>query len=250
MLELLTFDSMGIILAICLLDGILSVDNALVIAAVAQGLPEHQRHKAIRMGIIIAMVTRVLALSVAFVIAQVPAIKVIGAGYLLYLVWGHFSKEEGGENVSSKDTFASVIMTIGLIDLAFSVDNVVATVGMSSHLGIIIIGVLASMLVLMFAAQIMEGLMRRYPSLAHTAFIIIGFIGGVILIEDMHEFGWHAMTFMGYSISSWQPFSELPHLEVSSTMKFGFIFAAVLTTILLDEIKDRRSQQRIYESED
>jgi tellurite resistance protein TerC len=250
MLELLTPDSIGIIMAICLLDGILSVDNALVIAAVAQGLPEHQRHKAIRVGIIIAMVTRIMALSIAFVIAQIPAIKVIGAGYLLYLVWGHFSKEEGEESVSSKNTFTSVIITIGLIDLAFSVDNVVATVGMSSHLVIIVIGVLASMLILMFAAQIMEGLMRRYPSLAHTAFIIIGFIGSMILVEDFHEFGWHAMTIMDYSISGWQPFEGFYHLEISSTMKFGFIFAAVLAAILLDEIKERNSQQRIYESED
>src|SRR5215210_4938258 len=73
-----------------LLEGLLSADNALVLAMLVLGLPRSEQHKALRYGILGAFAFRILATLLAVHLLQVTWVKLAGAVYLLYLTWGHF----------------------------------------------------------------------------------------------------------------------------------------------------------------
>ena len=78
------------IVAAAFLDSMLSIDNALMNAAIAQGLPAHRRAVAIRIGLVLGLVLRIAALFVVTTLIRWPIIRLIGALYLLYLAWHHF----------------------------------------------------------------------------------------------------------------------------------------------------------------
>src|SRR5512145_2909011 len=80
-----------------LLEGLLSADNALVLAILVLGLPRKQQRKALRYGIAGAFVFRILATLLAIHLLQLTWIKLVGALYLLYLSWHHFFGHAGGE---------------------------------------------------------------------------------------------------------------------------------------------------------
>lgn len=221
-MDLFTTEAAGLILTIVFLDGILSIDNALANAAIAQDLPEHRRSLAIRLGLVLGALFRIVALFFASVIARVPLIRIAGGLYLLYLVWGHFwGPAETPREMRSARHFRAVAWEIGLTDLVFSIDNVVATIGISRNLYIVSIGVMASIVVMMFATQILELLMRRYRRLADLAFVIIAFIAFSIFAGD----GYH-LPLLGH----------VPHFDIGNIFKFGIIASAIVLTIGYEEI--------------
>ncbi len=228
---LFTISGMGIFLTIVLVNGVLSVDNAAAVAAVAQKLPENMRDRAIQLGMIMAMALRVVCLIFAFVIIQVPLIKILGAVFLFYLVAKHFWLDSNDKEPEAKDKFWSTIVTIGYIDLAFSIDNIVATVGMTNNLLILILATAISILIMMVAAQLMERLMRRYPRLEDAAFLIIGFVGVCILMESAHEIGWQAMG----PIPQFQPFLNVWHIEMPMLAKLLIIGSFVAWGVIAKE---------------
>jgi YkoY family integral membrane protein len=219
-----------LIFTVALLDGLLSVDNALVNAAQAQHLPPKKRQIAIIFGLAAAAVLRIAALGLAAYIIQYPIIKLLGAGWLFWLTAKFFflNKEEGEGKPKHHHTGVlwRVMLSIAITDLVFSIDNIVAAVGMTTNFEIIVIGVLASILVMMFATQLMAMLMRRYPRLESAAYVIIGFIGLTILAADIY----HVIP-------------NAPHIELSGISKFAVTMSIVILTILWEEIcraKDRK----------
>ncbi len=126
-------------MGLILIEGLLSVDNALAIAAVASHLDEKKRRVAMNIGYIGAYGFRVLALLFASYIIDNHTIKFVGALYLVWLMCAHFAgqKEIAGEegeavNVHHR-TFAGTITMIALMDLSLSVDNVVAAIALSER---------------------------------------------------------------------------------------------------------------------
>lgn len=184
-------EAIPIILSLILIEGLLSVDNALAIAAMANHLPEHQKRKALRWGIIGAYGFRGLAMAgAAFIIAN-PWLKIIGAAYLIYLMCSHFTEaaENEGEaahadpaKLASKGFWATVA-SIELMDLSLSVDNVVAAVAMSPKLWVVCLGVFIGILALRFVAGYCLKLLEKYPILEHTAFLLIGYVGCILVVE-------------------------------------------------------------------
>lgn len=180
-----------IILQIILLDGILSIDNAAALAAISNKLPNkpaplprwlsflggQQPEVALKVGIFGAYVGRGLMLLIVSFIISYPILKLVGALYLLYLVWGYFFNldSDDGESKFSKGAgnFWKTVVLIELADLAFSIDNVVAVVALSEHIWIIIFGVCISILIMRFAAQLFIKLIRWEPLLESAAYILI-----------------------------------------------------------------------------
>src|SRR3712207_199811 len=81
-----------------ILEGLLSADNALVLAILVLGLPRHEQRQALRYGILGAFAFRILATLLAVHLLAVAWVKLVGAGYLLYLAWAHFfGRHEAGE---------------------------------------------------------------------------------------------------------------------------------------------------------
>jgi YkoY family integral membrane protein len=216
-----------IIFSIIILDGILSVDNAMVNAAIAKDLPPRQQRFAIIFGLAAGAVLRVVALLAVGLILKFPELKLLGALYLGYLCVNHFflKKEEHGSQKPSKARFRDAVIAIGLADIAFSVDNVVASVGMSQYISVVIIGVLSSVIVMMFATQIVLVLLKRYPSLEHAAFALIGLIAVSIVVEDLH------------ALMAKYHLGEFPEFEVPSLVKFGTTIAIVLGVVIYEEVK-------------
>ena len=206
-----------IVITLIFLEGILSIDNAAVIAAMANKLPRDklapkpvswlgvERSAALKAGVFGAFLGRFCMLGVAGFIIKYPMIHTIGALYLLQLVVDHFfdfsimkwlvSPITGlfNKNVSlarqsqRQTSFWSVVISVELADLAFSIDNVVAAVALSPKLWVVMIGVSLGIVTMRFAATIFQRLIDTVPTLEHAAYLLIAAIAGELLLEQYAE---------------------------------------------------------------
>jgi YkoY family integral membrane protein len=213
-----------VILSIICLEGLLSVDNALVNASLACKLPAKEQKKAIRFGIGAGAVLRLVALFCASLVIQYPAIKLLGAGYLVYLMvkhlWFDHKTDVAGKHHAVKAKLFDAVVSIALADIAFSLDNVVAAIGMSPKFSVVVIGVIAGIVTMMFATQLVVILIGRYPKLEKTAYVIVGYIGTSIFAE------------------------ELFHIAVPEMAKFTAIIGMVVGTIIYEELKKKVHAKR------
>ena len=178
-----------VILSLIIIEGLLSVDNMLAIAALAAQLPETQQKKALRLGLIGAYVFRGLALLLAGFILHNDWIKIIGAAYLIHLMADHFSgRDEEDAGPSAPSQFWSVVATIQFMDLSLSVDNVVTAVSMSPELWVVYTGVFLGLLTLWLFSTLSLRLIEVFPILKHTAFLLIGYVGLLLLAEMLWHF--------------------------------------------------------------
>jgi YkoY family integral membrane protein len=174
-----------IILSLILIEGLLSVDNALAIAAMASHLPEKQQRLALRFGLIGAYVFRGICLGLAGWIMGNPWVKVFGALYLVYLMSSHLTEDENEEIQETKKPRGlwMTVLQIELMDLSLSVDNVVAAVALSPHLWVVCTGVFIGILMLRILAGYCIRLLQKFPIFARTAFVLVGFVGGILIWE-------------------------------------------------------------------
>ncbi len=187
-------NALPVIISLVILEGLLSVDNAMVIAAMVSHLPDKQQKWALRAGLIGAYVFRGLTLAfVTFLIAN-PWIKFIGAAYLVYLMFSHLGQHEEkqaggkkGEEASDQSFWATVI-SVELADLAFSIDNVIAAVALSPKLWVVVVGVFIGILAMRFVAGFFVGLMKKYPILESIAYVLVGAVGIQLFAEELFHF--------------------------------------------------------------
>ncbi len=184
-----------IILNLILIESLLSIDNAAVLATMVRVLPKEQQSKALKYGIWGAYVFRGLALIFASVLIKIWWLKPIGGLYLLYIAIKFFitkhsavddAEAESAEVQKSwlyKNTvgllgiFWSTILMVEVMDMAFSIDNVFAVVAFTPNLLLIIIGVFIGILAMRFVAQAFVQLMHKHPQLETAAFVVIAILG-------------------------------------------------------------------------
>ncbi len=181
-----------------LLEGLLSADNALVLAILVLGLPREHQQKALRYGILGAFFFRILATLLAIHLLALTWVKLIGALYLLYLSYQHFFGGHGGgaeERRAIKpavpwlglSAFWATVVKVELTDIVFAVDSILVAVAMSNKTWVIISGgVLGIITMRMVIGQLLT-IVRRYPALVDGAFIIIAWVGLKLLIEYLHS---------------------------------------------------------------
>ncbi len=201
-----------IIVGLVLIEGLLSVDNALGIAAMAARLPKSQQKSALRWGLVGAYVFRGIALALVAWLMHNEWVKWFGALYLVYLACDHLqlhpkqehkaSSVETAARVSGK-SFLATIAGIELMDLSLSLDNVVAAVGMVDnvreipqdlHIVVVCIGVFIGIAALRMVAGWCIGVIEKHPILGYTAFLLVGFVGLALCVEmGLELFGvhWH-----------------------------------------------------------
>ena len=186
-----------VILSLIVIEGLLSVDNILAIAALAASLPDHQRKLAVRLGLAGAYLYRGLALLFASYILEYEWVKFLGAFYLIHLMAGHFSDlaaetdDDPATHAATPRTFLGTIVSIQLMDLSLSVDNVIAAVAMSPKFWVVCTGVGLGLLTLWMFATLSLRLVERFPILKHTAFVLIGYVGLILLVEMSFEYALH-----------------------------------------------------------
>lgn len=182
-----------IILNLIVIESLLSVDNAAVLATMVMDLPKEQRNKALKYGIIGAYIFRGVCLLIASWLVKIWWLKPLGGFYLLYLAVSYFLKKKDipaheeapdkQKNIIYRSTvgllgvFWATVALVELMDLAFSVDNVFAAVAFTDHLGLIYIGVFTGILAMRFVAQGFVKLMEKFTFLETAAFTVIGVLG-------------------------------------------------------------------------
>lgn len=188
-------ETIPIILSLVVIEGLLSVDNSLAIAAMASRLPAEERPRALNWGMAGAYGFRCLSLFFAAVILENTWLKVLGAAYLVYLMCKEMTAEKAavgdGSAFGSRDcsrlpverTFFSVVTGILLLDASLSVDNVVVAVEITPKLWAVYVGVGIGILALRFVASHCIRFIGHFPILEKTAFLLVGFVGALLLAE-------------------------------------------------------------------
>lgn len=206
-----------VIAGLVIIEGLLSVDNVLGIAALANELPEHQQKKAIRIGLAGAYVFRILALLVASWLISNTWVRWLGAGYLVWLMCSHLTRhgipDDEGKVKAIRATMAGILLQIGLMDLSLSIDNVIAAVGLAPKDPVtslpvmwpIYVGVGIAILALQAIAPHAVKLLKKYPILEPTAFVLIGYVGGILIYEEAY----HVITENPIHIPPWGKFSGI-----------------------------------------
>lgn len=181
-----------VILNLILIESLLSVDNAAVLATMVMDLSPDQRKKALKYGIIGAYIFRGICLIAATWLVKVWWLKPIGGLYLLYLCFNYFlsrDKPHEEEHIEKKDSwlyrntigllgkFWATVALVEVMDLAFSIDNVFAAVAFTDNIYLICTGVFIGILAMRFVAQSFVRLMERFPFLEGIAFLVIGLLG-------------------------------------------------------------------------
>jgi YkoY family integral membrane protein len=173
-----------IFLNIMILEIVLSIDNAAVLAAMVKELPKDQQKKALTYGIAGAYLFRGLALLFASVLIKLVWLKVVGGLYLMYLAYNALSTnvEQGGESkMTIKIPFLSAlwstIVAIEMMDLVFSIDNVFAAVAFTPNLWLICGGVFIGILAMRFATTKFVKVLEKNPILERVAYWVIGALG-------------------------------------------------------------------------
>lgn len=177
MTELLIF------LNILILEIVLSIDNAAVLAAMVKELPKNQQRKALTYGIAGAYLFRGLALVFASFLINLIWLKIVGGLYLIYLAYkalfGPGESGVSGMNVKIPwlSQLWSTIVAIEIMDLVFSIDNVFAAVAFTSNISLICGGVFIGILAMRFATTKFVKILETNPILEKVAYWVIGALG-------------------------------------------------------------------------
>lgn len=185
-----------VILNLILIESLLSIDNAAVLATMVMDLPPQDRKRALRIGLILAYIFRGTALFFASVLIKIKWLKLLGGGYLVYLFLHFFYKkltkkenilgqenEELPENIKHPrripglSLFWSTVVMVELMDLTFSLDNVFAAVAFTDNIYLVCLGVFIGIITMRIVAGYFVKLMERFPFLDVIAFFIIGILG-------------------------------------------------------------------------
>jgi YkoY family integral membrane protein len=176
-----------------IIESLLSVDNAAVLATMVMDLSKQDRKKALKYGIFGAYLFRGLCLLFASFLVKIWWLKPIGGLYLLYLCFDYFRRENTPQQdddtldknsnwfyrktIGAFGPFWATVALVEVMDLAFSIDNVFAAVAFTVNMALIYIGVFIGILAMRYVAQGFVKLMENYPFLETAAFVVIGVLG-------------------------------------------------------------------------
>ncbi len=214
-------ETLSIIIQLVFLEGILSLDNAAILGALASRLPDDQpvpfpdalrflqqptrrilgmqETAVLRIGLLFAYLGRGLLLFAAEWIQRSVVLETIGAGYLIWLGLKNLKSGSNDEAdaVSGKmatRSFWLLVLQVEIIDLIFSLDNVIAAVALSSDYWVVLLGVAIGILIMRFAAGLFARLVRWEPIMETAAYLIIIAIGLELLLAE----------FAGITLAAWQ----------------------------------------------
>ncbi|KPX45832.1 TerC family protein [Pseudomonas syringae pv. tagetis] len=223
LLELVTSPAAWIALAtLVVMEVVLGIDNLIFISIITNKLPEHQREKARKLGIGMALVMRLGLLSTVAYIVQLtePVFEVFGQAFSwkdmiliaggLFLVWKATTEIHHSMDVKTEEekalgsvvalSMSAAIVQILMLDLVFSIDSIITAVGMTEHLPIMVIAVITAVVVMLVAANPLAKFINDNPTVVMLALGFLIMIGMTLIAEG---FGAHvpkgyiyaAMTF-------------------------------------------------------
>jgi YkoY family integral membrane protein len=189
------------------LEGLLSADNALVVAVMILGLPRREQKLALRYGLVGAFIFRIIATLLAIYLMRLAWVKLLGGGYLVYLTYQHFFRSGTAEERSKPrparpwlglPALWGTIIKVELVNIAFSVDSILVAVAISTKQWVVLTGGLLGIVAMRIVISQLLAIVRRYPTLVDGAFVIIALVGLKLLLEYAH-----AMEWVHFEIPKW-----------------------------------------------
>lgn len=180
-------DTLLLLPVLIALEAVLSADNAIALAAIAQGLEsEEQQRRALNVGLLAAFALRVALILTASWVLKFWEFEVLGAAYLLWLVYQHFTAEEDADQHHHGPRFASIwqaVPTIAVTDLAFSLDSVTTAIALSREIWVVLLGGLIGVVTLRFLAGLFIRWLEVYEHLEDAGFVTVAFVGLRLLVR-------------------------------------------------------------------
>jgi YkoY family integral membrane protein len=212
------------------LEGLLSADNAMVLAVLVLGLPKDDQRKALRYGIAGAFIFRIVAIVLAVYLIQVKWVMLIGAAYLLWLPYSHFTSHHESETRRTPrpaeawlglSAFWATVARVELTDVVFAIDSILVAVAMSPKQWVIITGGILGIIAMRLVIGRLLALVNRYPTLVDGAFVIIAWVGIKLLLEYLHSVG-------------------LVHFQVPKALSLGLIVVIFTGALIWAQVEERR----------
>jgi YkoY family integral membrane protein len=190
-----------------LLEGLLSADNAIVLAVLVLGLPRPEQRKALQYGIFGAFAFRITAIVLAVYLIQMQFVMLLGAAYLLWLPYSHFTgsgdaaarrRPKKAHSWLGMSPFWSTVVKVELTDIVFAIDSILVAVAMSDKLWVVITGGILGVIAMRLVIGQLLALVNRYPVLVDGAFVIIAWVGIKLVLEYLHAAG-----YVHFEIPAW-----------------------------------------------
>lgn len=179
-----------LLLVLIALEAVLSADNAIALASISQGLVDEKlRPKALNIGLMFAYILRMSLIVAATWVVRYWQFQVLGAAYLLWLVFKYFTagKDEDGEPQRPQYTSLwQVIPIIAITDLAFSLDSVATAIAVSTDTWLVISGATIGIILLRFMADLFIRWLQEYTHLEDAGYIAVALVGIKLLVRAMY----------------------------------------------------------------
>lgn len=218
--------NVGIIGVLILLEGLLSADNALVIALLVKHLPPRQRRNALLVGLVGSFTFRLAAILLAQHLIDFWYLQALGALYLLYLPLKHFllhrassQPEVTGKPKKAPPGFWQTVALVEFTDLVFAVDSILVAVTLSKEMWIIWIGGISGVVLLRFAAFLLVRLLEKMPGLEHMAYVLVAWVGVKLAFMSLHSF--HLSTDVGpefHELNPWVFWTGMAVILIGGTI--------------------------------
>lgn len=177
------------VLLLIFMEGVLSLDNALVLALVVRHLPPKAQRKALTYGIWGAFIFRIAALFLITRIFSSYWIRIVGGGYLVYLAVKYFAWDRAEEQAKAQQTsafaFWRVVVTVELLDMVFSLDSILASVAVSQKLAVVVVGGLLGIVMMRLASSLFVTLLNWFPRIEGVAYVIVGGLGAKLVAQGL-----------------------------------------------------------------
>lgn len=198
-MEFLSTIDWAAVIQIIGIDIMLGVDNAIVIALACAALPAEMRARAVLWGTAGAVGLRAVLLVFAGFLMDIPYVKLIAGGYLLYLGYKLLTENDGEHEVAPADRVWTAVKTILVADFMMSLDNVLAVTaaaeGAGAHSTVYAIaGIVLSVPIIVFGANGLMGLMKKFPIIVWLGAGLLGWVGADMIISDPLLSGYLSMA--------------------------------------------------------
>lgn len=224
----LSIEASIVLLILVFLEAVLSADNAIALAAIAQGLEDKKlERQALNIGLVVAYVLRITLLLTATEVQKFWQFELLGAAYLLWLVFQHFSSEETANDHHHGPRFSSLwqaIPVIAFTDLAFSLDSVTTAIAVSQEKWLVLTGTTIGIITLRFMAGLFIRWLDEFENLEDAGYITVSLVGLRLLLkvvnDDLVPPEWLMITAIALILTwgfSKRTLKEAPRIEPEKT---------------------------------
>jgi YjbE family integral membrane protein len=208
----ITPQAISAFLQILFIDIVLAGDNAIVVGALAAGLPVDQRRKVIVIGVLAALVLRIAFALVVSQLLQIVGLVLAGGILLLWVAWKMYREiRHKGESAGSIEiagdehsglkpakSFAAAAWGVALADVSMSLDNVLAVAGAArDHPWVLVFGLILSVILMGVAANIIARYIERYRWIAWIGLLVILWVAVKMIYEGIENVAPHVAPLLG-----------------------------------------------------